>query len=80
MARAIDETLSILHGTKPKNPYRIKAREVAAREGFDGLDDMLEEYGMESIMPACCTEGCEVEPDGRCEHDCPSIMLALGLI
>jgi hypothetical protein len=31
-------------------------------------------------VPACCTEGCEVEPDGRCEHGCPSILLAAGII
>ncbi|HUT15460.1 MAG TPA: hypothetical protein VMY98_04365 [Anaerolineae bacterium] len=26
------------------------------------------------------TDGCWVEPDGHCEHGCPSWMLALGLI
>lgn len=35
---------------------------------------------MDSVCPALCSEYCEVEPDGTCEHGCPSILLALGLI
>ncbi len=31
-------------------------------------------------VPACCSEGCEVEFDGYCPHGRPSIMLVLGLI
>ena len=26
------------------------------------------------------SEGCEIEPDGRCEHGCPSVLIALGII
>lgn len=66
--------------TKPKNPYRIKLAEVAANEGLDSVDELLETFGDESVMPACCQEGCQVEPDGRCEHGCPSILLAMGVI
>lgn len=64
---------------KTANPFRITAREVAEREGVD-LMELLEEATFDGVAPACCTEGCEVEPDGRCEHGCPSIMLAVGLI
>ena len=60
--------------TKTKNPYRISAAETLAMHGLD-LEDCDD-----SIVPSCCTEGCEVEPDGRCEHGCPSVLLALGLI
>lgn len=35
---------------------------------------------MDSVVPALCDEGCEVEPDGTCEHGCPAITLALGII
>jgi len=35
---------------------------------------------MDSIVPACCSEGCEVEPDGTCEHGFPSVLLKLGVI
>ena len=65
--------------TKPANPFRITAREVAEREGVD-LMELLEEATFNGACPACCTEGCEVEPDGRCEHGCPSVMLAVGMI
>jgi hypothetical protein len=61
------------------NPYRIRAREVAEREGLE-LVELLESATFDGVAPACCTEGCEVEPDGRCEHGCPSILLAVGMI
>jgi hypothetical protein len=61
------------------NPFRISARQLASEIGVD-LMELLEESTFEGIAPACCTEGCEVEPDGHCEHGCPSVMLAVGLI
>ena len=64
---------------KFKNPYRICAQQVLENNGFASV----EEAGtllLDSVMPACCTEGCDVEPDGRCEHGCPSLALALGII
>jgi hypothetical protein len=54
--------------------YRISARQALADSGFS-----LEEC-MDGICPACCSEGCEVEPDGHCEHGCPSVLVAAGLI
>jgi len=62
------------------NPYRIKVSEVAKNEGFESTEELLEEFGHDSVVPACCKEGCQVEPDGKCEHNCPSILLALGVI
>ena len=45
------------------------------------LDDLLESgILLDSVQPAVCEHGCDVEPDGHCEHDCPSISLALGII
>ena len=60
--------------TKNRNPYRIRLSETLKMHGLTLLecDD--------SIVPACCNEGCEVEPDGRCEHGCPSVLLAAGMI
>jgi hypothetical protein len=52
---------------------------VAENEGMT-TEELLDTYGGDSVVPACCDEGCQVEPDGRCEHDCPSILLALGVI
>jgi len=38
------------------------------------------EVAFNSIVPACCSEGCEVEPDGHCEHGFESVLLKEGLI
>lgn len=59
---------------------RIKVSRYLAEQGIDNLNEYLEELVSDSITPAMCTSGCEVEPDGRCEHGHPSIMLALGII
>lgn len=32
------------------------------------------------VVPACCTEYCEVEPDGHCEHGQPSVLIKACLI
>lgn len=61
------------------NPHKIKVTQVATNEGMT-FDELLEAYGGDSVVPACCDESCQVEPDGRCEHNCPSILLALGVI
>lgn len=63
--------------TKPKNPHRISATATLEMHGLT-LDDY--DALMDSVVPACCDEGCEVEPDGRCEHGCPSVLLALGVV
>lgn len=49
--------------------------------------ETLEIYGVsladiifDSVVPACCSEGCEVEPDGVCEHGNQSVLLKLGVI
>jgi len=55
-------------------------KEVAIQEGFDSVDKLLENYGLESVMPACCEELCSVESDGTCSHGHPSILIELGMI
>ena len=66
---------------KPKNPHRINLAQMLRQHGYDSLDEMLASGALEdSVVPALCDEGCEVEPDGRCEHGCPSVVLALGFI
>ena len=59
---------------------RITSKQVAEEQGFDSVSEMLEEIGTEAIVPACCSEGCEVEPDGHCEHGHPSVLISLGII
>lgn len=46
----------------------------------DEVVNLLIEWSTDGVVPACCDEGCEVEPDGQCEHDCPSVLLKLGFI
>lgn len=65
---------------KPVNPYRIKIKQLAEEYGYEDSYEFLESECQDSIVPACCTEGCEVEPDGVCEHGCPSALRAAGLI
>jgi len=64
------------------NPYRISLAKFRANNNIasDELEDFLDEVCSDCVVPALCKDGCEVEPDGRCEHDCPSILLALNLI
>ena len=67
---------------KSQNPYRISATEALENEGFtpDTLEAFARNALFDATSPACCSEGCVVEPDGICSHGCPSILLALGLI
>jgi hypothetical protein len=60
---------------KAINPFRIKINQAITNSGLS-----LEDIMTDSVVPACCSEGCEVEPDGKCEHDCPSVLLAMGVI
>lgn len=41
--------------------------------------DSIEELVFADVVPACCSSGCEVEPDGRCQHGHPSVLIALGI-
>jgi hypothetical protein len=31
-------------------------------------------------VPALCSEGCQVGPHSSCEHGCPSILMAAGMV
>lgn len=44
------------------------------------MTDALNEWISDSIVPAMCAEGCEVEPDGECVHGCQSILIRMGVI
>lgn len=62
------------------NVPSLKLQEVADEEGFDSIMEMLEHYTFESIVPACCEELCQVEPDGVCPHEHLSVLRTAGLI
>jgi hypothetical protein len=60
---------------------QISLNEWLAENGYASAEDALAGYSeLDSVYPALCSEGCEVEPDGRCPHGAPSLLLALGLI
>lgn len=69
-------------GLKHPNPMRITFRFYCEQMGItpDERMDHLEELASDCVCPALCRDGCEVEPDGECEHGCPSILRALGFI
>jgi hypothetical protein len=54
--------------TATRNPYRISAMEALENEGWEPSEDGAFAYArhamFEATSPACCTEGCIVEPDG----------------
>ena len=68
---------------KPNNPYRVSMKKF--RQDNDLLSaneftEFLEHECMDAIVPALCSEFCEVEPDGECSYGCPSILIVAGLI
>jgi len=64
----------------------MKIKEWAKSQGYgdlrirDIINAALEEAISSGTCPALCSRGCIVEPDGVCQHDEPSILLALDLI
>lgn len=60
-----------------ENKYLITSDEALQNAGIEPED--FDTLDSESV-PACCSEGCEVEPDGVCEHLCPSVLVAMGII
>ncbi len=64
-------------------PYRMTIAEWRKENGLEDEDKYMEaaeDATSDSVVPAMCTEGCEVEPDGHCPHGCPSLLLAMGVI
>lgn len=58
-----------------EKPKRISAPEAMRRAGLT-MGDLMDA----GVVPACCDDGCEVEPDGNCPHGHESVLLAMGMI
>ena len=56
------------------------AKEITVTEALENEGVELMEVAFSSVVPACCSEGCQVEPDGHCEHGYESVILKEGLI
>lgn len=63
-----------------KSENYLPVAQLAKEYGYDNTFDFMEEACRDSVVPACCVHGCEVEPDGRCEHGCPSPLIVMGFI
>lgn len=63
------------------NPHQLSLAQALEDEGTT-LEEVLHEslFGDSVDVPACCDCYCRVEPDGTCEHGCPSVLLAGGMI
>ena len=63
------------------NPFRLGLKAWRAREGlgdFDAFMDFL--ASVDGQCPALCAEGCQTDPDGKCPHGCPAVLVAAGVI
>jgi hypothetical protein len=58
---------------------RISIEQLEKQTGMS-CDDLMAEATFDGICYALCSYGCETEPDGRCSHGNPSILLAMGVI
>ena len=65
---------------KPKNPNRISLRRAAEDNGYESVMEYLEEECSDAVVIALCIYECSIEPDGTCEHGCPSPLIAAGMI
>ncbi len=65
---------------KPAVEHELTVDELLRQDGRS-LEQIARAmlFGDENA-PALCDHGCEVEPDGTCQHGCRSILLAAGLI
>ena len=52
--------------------YKISINKALEESGM-----ILEEVVYDSLVPACCSEGCMVEPDGMCEHGFSSVIMGM---
>ena len=59
---------------------KISVSEVIEINGFNNEIEFITEIAFHSSVPACCSEGCIVEPDGVCEHGFNSVLIECGMI
>jgi hypothetical protein len=62
------------------NSHRLHLAKATATHGYETTADYLIYCAKNSVMDALCDQGCRVEPDGVCSHDCPSPLVAARVI
>lgn len=55
-------------------------REREGLESEEAFYEYMESASDDAVCACLCTEGCEAECDGSCEHGHRSVMLAAGVI
>ena len=55
-----------------------EAYEISPEQALLDAGMELRDLVFESVVPACCSHGCMVEPDGKCEHGYWSVARELG--
>lgn len=55
---------------------KITVDEALANAGHAHILEVADD----ATVPACCSEGCMVEPDGTCPHGHDSVLIEEGLI
>lgn len=62
---------------------RISVRQFRTEEGLEEpqeFTEFLRQCIEDGFAPAMCEDGCDVEPDGECEHGHPSLLLCVNLV
>ena len=60
---------------------RLTLAEWLEQNSYSTLDEALASASeLDDLYPSLCSEDCQVEPDGRCPHGAPSLLIAAGLI
>ena len=55
--------------------------EAMTHYGVDSVDELMSQLEEHHADGGCeATDGCWVEPDGHCQHGCPSWLVKLGVI
>lgn len=62
--------------------HKITIQDAATADGYSSIHAMMLHcvIGDRIEVPACCSDGCVVEPDGYCEHGFPSVMIEEDMI
>lgn len=60
---------------------RAVLAEAMTHYGVDDIDELMRQIEEQHADGGCeATDGCWVEPDGHCQHGCPSWLVKLGVI
>lgn len=61
--------------------HRLTIVEIEEAEGMSALEILEDEmFGTRIGVPAMCSEGCEVELDGICQHGFKSLAMHMGVV